>query len=230
MLLYQLLTDGNMDLDHIRTFSPSFERVVLFQKVSLDSLASPHVIKSHLEYRFIPKGCGRYIYVMRNGIDTAISLYYDLRRRSVVDTELHDFVNQFIEGRPYIENWFDHVSGWVANTSELNVLYVTYEELVDSFECVARAVARFCAIEPPESQWPRIARNCSFSFMRAHEDKFDEMPWTRANASVAEDFRFIRRGKVGHGRPMLDRELLRLYETQFNRTLGRVSAADALRG
>src|SRR5262249_61834635 len=76
MILYQLTSDGNMDLPHIAEYCPWVERSVRSAR-RFYTRPSARIFKSHLPYAQIPKGPGKYIYVARDGKDVAV--YYLLR-------------------------------------------------------------------------------------------------------------------------------------------------------
>ncbi|HEX5868810.1 MAG TPA: sulfotransferase domain-containing protein, partial [Longimicrobium sp.] len=81
MIVYQLATDGAMDFAHIDGVSPHLEEAMIPQGRKISDLrATPRVVKSHLPYHAIPKGPGRYIYGIRNGLDVAVSYHYHARK------------------------------------------------------------------------------------------------------------------------------------------------------
>ncbi len=76
MIMHQLTSDGNMDFDHINDVVPSLERNIK-ENVRIDDFPSPRIIKTHFTYDGFPKNWpGRYIYVMRHGMDVAVSEYH----------------------------------------------------------------------------------------------------------------------------------------------------------
>jgi hypothetical protein len=233
MLVYQLMTDGRMDFEHMNQISPFFERDVFAdlnrRGATIDDLPRPHVFKSHLSYDLMPKGPGRYIYVMRNGLDVAVSFYYQTVRTGF-SMSFPEFLDHMIAGRFMRASWFDHVAGWVRNERGLNVLCVSYEDLRDDFAATASTVAAFCEIDVPESAWPRVIERCSFNFMRAHEQKFDDFGDKRRAQIDAEDMHFIRRGRIGQGQELADESRLRAFNAVFDQKLQGLAGVDRLRG
>jgi hypothetical protein len=219
MLLYQLLTDGEIRFNHISEFSPFLERDInISQRVDpIAALRKPCVIKSHLPYDCIPKGPGRYIYLMRNGMDTTVSFYYLVAKRAGHRLQLPPFFDSIIKGGGPAGSWFEHVAKWRKNEDNLNVLYVTYEELRFDFLSTARRVADFCNVKIPDREWERVCSNCSFEFMRQHEHKFDDLvPWV----GDEQDRHFIRRGQVGEWRTTLSPEMVQQFRDKYDATLG----------
>ena len=230
MLVHQLMTDGEVSFSHIREFSPFLEvdMVTARQpgKNPIDAWPPPRVIKSHLNYSFVPKGPGRYIYVMRNGLDVCVSFYHQYVRGGWTQP-FQFFFSAMMEGALPVGCWFDHVRSWLLNERNLNVLYVTYEELRADFHGVAQRVAAFCGLQVPPSEWPRIASHCSFQFMREHEDKFDETSLKRVSGT---QHRFLRCGIVGGWRSAMTPAMLAYYQTKYDRAFDGLQVPSCLRG
>ncbi|XP_049521844.1 sulfotransferase 1C2 isoform X1 [Dermacentor silvarum] len=90
------------------------------------------VIKTHLPFenvRFSEKA--RYIYVLRNPYDTCVSYYHHMRRNSsdLSDMSFDDFFDQFIDGYVHPNDYFDHLTSWLAQTSKANFLFIAYEDI-----------------------------------------------------------------------------------------------------
>jgi hypothetical protein len=188
----------------------------LFQKIeggmTVDSLPLPHVLKSHLTYADIPKGPGRYIYVVRNGLDVAVSFHHQMQKNRFQGPFEATF-RRIVAGAGAHPRWNDHVGSWFRNRDGLNVLYVSYHQLLTDFAATARRVADFIGVTVPESEWPRISERCSFEFMRKHESKFDDFVRVRG---TSEDLHFIRRGIIGESRAFVTPETVRIYNAQFD--------------
>jgi hypothetical protein len=227
MLVYQLMTDGRMDLPHIRQFSPEIDAPILMGApgFAVDALPAPRVLKSHLPYRCIPKGPGRYIYVMRNGLDVALSAYHQARRTG--DTaSFEEYVDRFVSGREWGGGWFDHVAGWARNARGLDVLYVTFEDLVRDFPRAAGSIAAFCGVAVDEAEWARIATNCSFASMRRHERMVDPLDGLAATDRV----HFIRAGRIGDGQTAATPAMRRAFHAAYDRVLRGLHLPPSLRG
>jgi hypothetical protein len=224
VLLYQLMTDGDLDrLSSLPDFSPHIDTFVRpgFTARTIDALPAPHVLKSHLPYERIPKGPGKYIYVMRNGLDVAISNYYRSSfRAGEFSASFPPFLSLFM--RMPQGTWFDHVAAWLRNRDGLAVLYVTYEDLHADFVRTARRVAAFCDVTVPEAEWGRIRHNCSFEVMRRYEHKFDAV-----RAGDPADHHFVRRGRVGQWTGV-DAAALARFQAEFDRMLKPLGAPEYL--
>ena len=98
MILYQLTTDGSMEISHIAQHSPWFERSADSDQ-GYEDRAAPRVFKSHLPFEQIPKGPGRYIYVARDGRDVAVSYFNFYRSHNGYKGTFAEFFELFLCGK-----------------------------------------------------------------------------------------------------------------------------------
>lgn len=216
MILYQLTTDGSMDFRHVSDVCPWFERCLAMRRWDLDEFASPRVLKTHLGYRLVPKGPCRYIYVVRDGRDVAVSYYHMQRSHRRYQGSFAAFFSRFLRGRVVWGSWFRHVAGWTANPKKLRILFLSFEELVRDLEGSVRKIAEFCGIDVRESDLPRILERCSFDFMKRHEAKFDYHTERLLDRGLSPGA-FIREGRTGTGRAALDEEQARRFDEEHLR-------------
>src|SRR5262245_32980510 len=138
MILYQLTSEGSMDIPHIAEYCPWFERSIRSAR-GFETRPSPRLFKRHLPYSQIPKGPCNYIYVARDGKDVAVSYYHLYRRYNGYDGTFEQFFARFLRGKVEFGSWFHHVRGWWAHRHDPNVLFLTYEELTRDLDgCVRR--------------------------------------------------------------------------------------------
>jgi hypothetical protein len=222
MIVYQLTSDGAMNFAHIDEVSPHLEEVMMpyGRKIS-DLRRTPRVVKSHLHYPDIPKGPGRYIYGVRNGLDVAVSYHHHSRKYQPGwgQRPVGEFFSRFMAGQVPYGSWFEHVAGWLRNKERLNVLVVTYEELSADLEATVKRVADFCGITIDPAAMPRILERCSFAFMRQHEAKFAIKGAPSLPAPAPSGPAFIRKGQVGGWREELDARAANDFQEECNRRL-----------
>jgi len=199
-IMYQLTTEGEMGFDHICQVAPWFERslaVGALTAAELNALPSPRIFKSHLPYRWLPRGA-RYVYVVRDGRDVAVSYYQFYRSHLRFDGGFEQFYRRFLAGDLQYGSWFKHVAGWEAQRDNPRVLIVRFEDLGQRFAHEVHRIAGFLetALEP--ALLDRVAQRCSFEFMKRHESKFDfatEFLLQRGYSGQG----FLRQGRVGQG-------------------------------
>jgi hypothetical protein len=204
MILYQLTTDGNMDLPHIAEYCPWFERSIRSAR-GFETRPSPRIFKSHLPYAKIPQGPCKYIYVARDGKDVAVSYYHLCRSYNGYEGTFAEFFERFLLGKVEFGSWFEHVRGWWAHRHDSNVLFLSYESLSRDLEACIGKVAAFIGREAPMERLPQIVERCGFAYMKAHESKFDpalELLWEGGLQLRS----FLRSGQVGDGAESLSEE------------------------
>ncbi len=201
MILYQMLTDGNMDFQHITQPVPYFERALL-QGRDLNKLPSPRIFKTHWRYSKLPKGPYKRIYVARNGKDVLVSCYYFFRAHSTFKGTFDEFFSKFLVGNVPPGNWFRHVAEWSAHAADPNVLFLRYEDLTNHFEVTLRRIAAFLNRTISPEKFALIAERSSFQFMKQHEDKFGFLQEVMLEQGFTGDA-FIRQGKTGSAKEHL---------------------------
>jgi hypothetical protein len=198
MMLYQLTTDGSMNIPHILSVSPWFERELILDpraRETFEALPSPRVFKTHLSYEKMPKN-GRFIYISRDIRDVVISSFHHYCLTTGRDHNLQPFVDRFIRDNSAAHSWYKNLESWWPHRTDENVLFLTYAEIVRDIEGTARKVAAFCGIAIDESSMPRIVECCSLGFMKQHWDKFDP----RLRRVSRTQVEFVRKGVAGAGR------------------------------
>jgi Sulfotransferase domain len=232
MILYQIFTDGEMNFAHISEWSPNFD--VSVRGRGIDHLPSPRIIKSHLSYNMIPKGPCKYIYAVRNGKDVAVSYFHYSRTHLKFNGDFEQFFDLFLNGFPtgvydhptWVEyghpTWFEHVGQWLENRRNLDVLFLTYEELKRDREAAIRKILAFCGKEVGPEKLARIVERTSFGFMKQYENKLDTLTWGLLHRAKNAG-NFIRKGEVGGWKECLSREQEELFQRRFTKHLNNLN-------
>jgi hypothetical protein len=194
MILYQLTTSGDLNFNHIYDVSP-WIRNASFRKQAPMELPSPRLIKTHDSHNEIAKGTkGRFIYVYRNGMDVAVSLYHQQKNYNKSDLEFDVFIKSFFKTK----DWFKHVKGWFDNKNKFRILYVSYEDLLNNKQIEIERIIDFCRLNPGKEAISRAIECSSFDYMKSCETKFGDQPKERKQVYD----QFIRNGKEGEGEEM----------------------------
>uniref|UniRef100_A0A8C0GDR3 Sulfotransferase n=1 Tax=Chelonoidis abingdonii TaxID=106734 RepID=A0A8C0GDR3_CHEAB len=100
------------------------------------------------------------IYMARNPKDVAVSFYHFHKMARVTSESQPSLLSAVQYG-----SWFDHVKGWLSQRAELDLFYITYEDLHQLGRSVERLADWLgCPLQPEESR--AIQQHCSFSSMR----------------------------------------------------------------
>lgn len=217
MIVYQLLTGGEMDFDHIYDVSPwlSNEAVVGNSADRVNALQSPRIFKSHDPYnKFEPNNKFRFIHVIRDGRDVALSLLHHRKNFNGVDEDLESVYKNFIF--PESEyNWCRHTKEWLDNKCKFNVLHIYYEDLLSDFDNTVLKIAIFLDVELTRDVLSRVKERSSFEFMKKYERKFGEREHIRPDQT-----QFIRKGEAGHGKTIIAESQNELFMKYMQDELG----------
>jgi hypothetical protein len=202
MILYQLTTSGEMDFPHIDAVSPWFElELHVGQPERLARATSPRILKTHLHPGDLP-ATGKKIYIVRDVRDVAVSAYHQHRLITGRDEDLGAFVELFVDGWNGYGSWYDHLEAWWPHRHDENILFLGFAEVIDDLERAAVRIAEFAGISVNRETLTRVRERCCFEAIKAHEEQFDP----RFRRYAEERSSFIRRGRVGEGRVILDPE------------------------
>ncbi|KAL9951309.1 hypothetical protein ACROYT_G043951 [Oculina patagonica] len=207
--VWQIIHDGKIDYRRLDVRMPWIEGMVhplsfnpynaaspeMIEKM-FESFPSPRVFKTHLTYDLVPKPRDqatkpRYIYVMRNPKDTAVSYYHHyLAYPGSEKLTWDNFFESFIKGEVFYGPWFDHVLSWWKHKDDPNILFLKYEERKKDSSGAIQKIAKFIGKELSKENLECIVNQTSFNAMKKEEN---------ANYKWIPEFKgnFIRKGQVG---------------------------------
>lgn len=220
-IVHGLRTKGDMDFGEITDVVPWIE---LAHDVGWDILgeqkASPRAFKTHYDYGSVPKGA-RYIWVVRNPKDTAVSFYnfmngWVLERDAV---SIDDFVQQFFLERPEPRDYWSHLVSWFKACEADDVLALTFEEMKDDLPKAVQRVASFMGCGDADAVEIAI-KQAHFSFMKAHEGQFDDHPLAQARCAALKlpegaGSSKVKSGTVGGHKNTLSDEAARMLDAKW---------------
>jgi hypothetical protein len=213
LILHLLTTDGGTEFDHISQVTPWVDRslaVGALTAADLEALPSPRVFKSHLPHRWLPGGA-RYVYVVRDGRDVAVSYYHFYRSHLRYTGSFDAFFERFLRGEVQYGSWFKHVAGWESRRGSPGVLIVRYEELKADPRRGVERLAELCELDVPPTRLTEIVERCSFEQMKRHERKFDFATEFLLQSGYSGRG-FLRRGQTGEGAATLSPDQLGTFE------------------
>lgn len=214
MILYQLTTDGNMNFRHINDKCP-WIRNAASRGLQPADVPSPRILKTHDDYDVFEKNIkGRFIFVIRDGLDVTASYYHHKRNYNNPNVTFNEVFEKSVT-QPGRYNWFEFVQKWLENKNNLPILYIRYEDILNDLDATVRRIAEFCDLPVTESIMSRVVERCSFDFMKKHEEKFGI---ERSQEPHVYD-QFIRKGKAGEGKKYLNESQKTKFKKRFERDL-----------
>lgn len=222
-LLHQLARPG-VEFGHINDVCPWFERSLAVGSITPEALAelpSPRIFKTHLLRQWLPP-VGRFVVIVRDPADVAMS-YYALHRAYLgFDGSLDEFLARFVAGRVQYGSWWNHVRGWQQHAAEQSVHVLRYEALRADPTAELRRVAVFAGLPHDDASIAAAVEGASLSRMKALEERFDHATSLLLERGVRPRS-FIGRGQAG-GQALTAEQRARL-EAAGQRTSGWPSTA-----
>lgn len=216
-IVHTLRTRGDMDFDDISRVVPWIETSVsLGLNLDDEQRAEPRAFKSHLSADLIPKG-GRYINVVRNFGDAAVS-FYKFNEGWFLEPGCVP-IDEFVEAQ-LVRNdgYFKHLLSWWPRRNDADVLFLAYELMHRDTEETIRRIAEFIGITLDDELLALTLDHSSLPFMLKHKDRFDDALMRRMSEEVSNlppgsDSAKVRDGKVGSRTTLSEKTLARIDET-----------------
>jgi aryl sulfotransferase len=235
----QLVFQGREDV-MINEISPWWDMRIIPPEVRAAVVAQTHrrILKTHLPADALvlsPKA--KYVYVARDGRDVVWSFYnhhmgfkeeaYALFNDTPglvgpplphPDPDVRRYFNTWLEkdGYPMWSFW-ENTNSWWALRHLPNVRLVHFAQLKADLPGQMREIAGFLDIDIAEANWPPIVEHCSFTYMKAHSDRYAPlggMPWEGGSDT------FINKGTNGRWRDVLSPAESLAYERMAEEKLG----------
>lgn len=88
--------------------------------------SEPRIIKSH---RLYDASCRKVIYLYRDGRDVSVSLFEFLVKLRGYQSNFQTFLSEMLDGKLEFGSWQNHVTSWMNQRDQLQLLPICYEEL-----------------------------------------------------------------------------------------------------
>ena len=164
---------------------------------------NPRVFKTHDLYSWLPEhwARARLIYCYRNPKDWAVSLFHhfqtfqmDGEEKIVENKDFSAFFTKLCRQKEVAPFglWEDHVIDWLQHKDDENILFLTYEDMVEDLEREVAKIAKFLGVTLTPELLERVLHEGNFTTMR--NNGAVNYGWVQG---VREIQPFIRKGKVG---------------------------------
>lgn len=186
-MAHSLRSRGDVDFEEINVdVCPCLEMAVDSGiDIYMDQRFSPRLFKTHAWYHYCPgtdvEGV-KHIFVMRNPDKAAVSFYHFLGGWffDKNDVSIDTFIQEFVVERGAPESWmenasiWDTIASWYPHRHDKNVLFLTYEYIVQHKRLHAEKIASFMGIDYDETLLDIAVEQSSMEWMRSHPTKYDE--------------------------------------------------------
>ena len=216
----QALTSQEIDFDSVERVSPPLGK----QRGAPELFGPGRLIKSHEAWSKITRTPTRAIYLVRDGRDVAVSMYFFVQHRGAFVGTFSEFLDLFIAGE--VDNygsWARHVAGWIrardANPDRVSLL--KYEDmLLHGASAIKAAFARIGVVIDEDALAQALECN-SVRIMRSKESRSETIGRWQGKSAEAKAIPFVRAGRSGEWTETFDEE----QECRFSRAAGDVLAA-----
>ncbi|XP_047455735.1 amine sulfotransferase-like [Mugil cephalus] len=162
---------------------------------------SPRLRVTHLQYQFLPAALsqkkGKVIYVARNPKDVLVSYFHFHKLANMLETpkDFDDFFEKFLTGDVSACCWFEHIKTWYSHKDDMNMLFITYEEMIQDLPSVVERISVFLGKELTDEQLVNVVQHSIFSNMR----KIPQASYEGAQGNLLNSHqgRFMRKGIIG---------------------------------
>jgi hypothetical protein len=195
-----LLLHGGEPLVAGRSLGDVFPHLEEVGREEIAARPPPRLIKTHLPFERTPwHEEARYVFVVRNPFDCAVSFYHHtrgfVRHYDFAEGTWETFFECFLAGEVDFGDYFDHLLSWWPHRAARNVLFLTYEALSAEPQAGIRRVGEFlggraATLVADAAALERVVRQSSFEGMRADQDRWS----SRRPANMPA---FVRKGVVG---------------------------------
>ena len=164
----------------------------------------PVVGKQHLGETYLPSGgrilrthelhrpcCNQALYVVRDGRDVIVSLYFHIQRITGMEASFSEFLEYYLQGFCIGAGvWHEHVANWLDSPvfATGRGLLIRYEDMKQDVRRELRRCAEFLGADAPADRLERAAAVGDLDAMRktekrsaliAHREKGPQIPFVR---------------------------------------------------
>ncbi|XP_077529522.1 sulfotransferase ssu-1-like [Haemaphysalis longicornis] len=144
-ILHGMFTRGQEGIPNMSERRAKMPFLELMGAEAVKEMIRPGAIKTHLPFDMIPYSeNAKYIYITRNPYDCCVSFYHHTKKLpfySFQNGTFDQFFDMFIEGKVEYGDYFSHLLRWYEHRNDLNVLFLTYEDLKRDIRAIIRKTA-----------------------------------------------------------------------------------------
>nr|XP_033817464.1 sulfotransferase 2B1-like [Geotrypetes seraphini]XP_033817465.1 sulfotransferase 2B1-like [Geotrypetes seraphini]XP_033817466.1 sulfotransferase 2B1-like [Geotrypetes seraphini] len=223
-ILTLIQSDGDTTISHT---VPNWERVPwlelpLFVK-KLESQHSPRFLASHLPVHLFPKSFftskAKAIYTVRNPRDVLVSLHYFSKAAGFLDEldNIEELLPKFLKGEVFGGSWFEHVRGWLGVRDQVNLLILTYEELLQDLRGSVMRICNFLGRELNEAAIDSVVENTTLKSMK--DNKMSNHSTVNKEIIDVQKSPFIRKGISGDWRNHFTPAMIESFDATYKEAI-----------
>uniref|UniRef100_A0A1L8E4H8 Putative sulfotransferase n=1 Tax=Nyssomyia neivai TaxID=330878 RepID=A0A1L8E4H8_9DIPT len=186
----------------------------------IENMSSPRTIMSHLPAHLIPRQIWtvrpKIIYVTRNVKDAAVSFYHHYRNFQRSDCTFETFMEAYMQDKILFGPYHAHVVDFWRMRHEMNILFLTYEDMKRDHPSVIEETAKFLGKSLSKDQICSLTDYLSFSKFSENSSVnkqhiFKHIDNVLGSSKPDENYNFIRKGKIGGFKEEMTTELIQKF-------------------
>ncbi|XP_051780638.1 amine sulfotransferase-like isoform X1 [Erpetoichthys calabaricus] len=136
------------------------------------SLSPPRIHVCHLPWNLTPKELrqkkGKIIYVSRNPKDVLVSFYHFHKFSNIFETpkDFNTFLEKFLNGNVFCSSWFNHIKGWYTHKDDFNILFLSYEEMIQDLRSSVKKMCTFLDRKLSDEEIDNVVEHSQFHTMK----------------------------------------------------------------
>ena len=200
-LLANMVCDESITFDNINNHIPDIYQVTFGD---LNKIKHPAIFKSHEPFN---PSYMNVIYLVRNPVDVAFSLYNWGFNRQGLSIPISDFVDKFLYGtvQSGYGTWGEHVGSWMSTANpRRRLLLIQYEAMLNEPCLYLRKISNYFDLQPEKDLYDAIERSNP-----------ENMKKLEANKSR----KIVRNATCGDGKNYLSEEDQNRINNQFQKAL-----------
>ncbi|KAM8868948.1 amine sulfotransferase-like isoform 2-T4 [Spinachia spinachia] len=162
---------------------------------------SPRMGVSHLPFSLLPSALsqkkGKVIYVARNPKDVLVSYFHFHKLANMLETptDFDNFFEKFMSGDVFGSSWFEHIKMCYLHKDNINMLFLTYEEMIKDLHSTVEKIALFLGSELTDEQLADVVKHATFNNMKTiPQANYERVPGYLLSHHMG---RFMRKGTIG---------------------------------
>uniref|UniRef100_A0A8C4SAG2 Sulfotransferase n=1 Tax=Erpetoichthys calabaricus TaxID=27687 RepID=A0A8C4SAG2_ERPCA len=162
---------------------------------------SPRLYATHLPYHMVPKALkekkAKVIYVFRNPKDTMVSYFHFSKMMNDLETmpSITELIERYLNGKVLGGSWFDHVKGWYDHKDQVNILFLSYEEISKDLRSAVLKISKFVGKQLEDATIDNIVERSTFKNMM--NDPKVNFEFLFDHDADKKKGHFMRKGTVG---------------------------------
>ncbi|MDQ4037670.1 MAG: sulfotransferase domain-containing protein [Actinomycetota bacterium] len=216
----QVLTSQEIDFNSVGRVWPTLGK----QRGAPELFGRGRLVKSHEPWSKITRTPTRVVYLVRDGRDVAVSMYFFVQRLGDFAGTFSEFLDLFLAGEVGNHgSWARHVAGWTRarDVNPDRVSLLKYEDMHSHGASAIRAAFTRIGVVMDDDALALSLECNSVRAMRSKESPSETLSKRQGKSAEAQAIPFVREGRSGKWTETFDEE----QERRFSRAAGDVLAA-----